>query len=284
LHVSEKVIGAPLPSSEPGSQERFPKTASERVAMIDRLADLIAKHRAFSECVTEATALFGTLWAGERTDFSGFIRASEWLTRAAARGLGTSIEQALFLANRREIATRLPEKLRGDSDRVRTDVSLSQVLSISTSPSRLATTRPIRSLCRYSRIERDVGSVLGSLCEWTELSRLDAEVRGAGTCDLADRIAVGRLPPSALWKSYDTPAPRHCGRPPSNAIRSCRAPTGNQSPPGQRVQRLEIDRRRAVAALIRARHANTVPQGAMGEMAVIRGEIAASAVTCLYAN
>jgi hypothetical protein len=254
----------------------LPKTASERVAIVDRLADLIAKHRAFSQCATEAKELFGTLWSGERTDFSAITRASEWLTRAAACGLGTSIEQALFLASQRAVAARLPERLRADADKVCTDtLALFSILDLdlgaafgADSADTIALSRPVDRIDAWPQC-------LDRYTEWAELSRLDAEVRGGGTSDLADRIAVGHLPPEraveelrharaeALWKvaiKRDPELSRASGEARSALV--------------SEFKRLEIDRRGAVAALIRARHASTIPQGAMGEMAVIRGEIA----------
>ena len=95
--------------------------AAERVALVDRLADLVAKERDLAQCESEAAALLGTIWCAERTDFAAILRSGEWLERAIACGLGTSVEQALFLAGRKEIAARLPEKLRANADRARAE-------------------------------------------------------------------------------------------------------------------------------------------------------------------
>src|ERR1700692_1130622 len=111
--------------------------------------------------------------------------------------------------------------------------------------------------------------------EWAELSRLDAEVRGTGANGLADRIALGQLPPEhaveelrharaeVLWTAAIKLDPE-----------LARADGEARSALVSEFKRLEIERRRGVADVIRARHASAMPQGAMGEMAVIRGEIA----------
>jgi very-short-patch-repair endonuclease len=254
----------------------LPKTASERVAIVDRLFDLVAKDHALSRCATEATVLFGALWSGERTDFSGIIRASEWLARAMAHGLGTSIEQALSLASRREIAARLPEKLKGDADRVRSDtLALLNTLDLDLAAAFGAdSAHEIAVSALVDRFETWARG-LDRYAEWAELSRLDAEVRATGAGGLADQIALGRLPPDraveelrharaeALWKAaikHDPELLRGNGEARSALV--------------SEFKRLEIERRRAVAALIRTRHANAMPRGAMGEMAIIRGEIA----------
>ena len=254
----------------------LPTTASERVAIVDSLADLITKKSALSQCAAEARALFGPIWSSERTDFAGIIRASEWLTRATARGLGTSVEQALFLANRPEIATRLPENLRQDSQKVRTDtLAFVDTLGLDLTAAFGAASAdelPLSDL--VDRIETWTQS-LDRYSEWAELSRLDAEVRGTGASGLADRIALGQLPPEhaveelrharaeVLWTAAIKLDPELAH--PNGEARSALV---------SEFKRLEIERRRAVADVIRARHASAMPQGAMGEMAVIRGEIA----------
>jgi very-short-patch-repair endonuclease len=254
----------------------LPKTAAERVAIVDRLADLAAKDQALSGCATEAVVLFGTIWSGERTDFAGILRAGEWLTRATAHGLGTSIEEAISLASRTEIAARLPEKLKGDTDRVRSDtLALLEALDLDLRAAFGADfADTIALLVLIDRLDSWIQD-LDRYAEWGELSRLDAEVRAIGVGGLADRIAFGHLPhdraveelrqarAEALWTAAVERDPE-----------LARADGEARSTLVANFKRLETERRGAVAATIRTRHANSVPRGAMGDMALIRGEIA----------
>ena len=118
-------------------------------------------------------------------------------------------------------------------------------------------------------------SSLSRYDEWRRLVSADEQLRKLGLSALAERISLGELPngmaaeelrharAEALW----TAARKH--NPALAAIDG-----GQRSNLVESFQKLDRDRGRLLAASIRSSHLSALPQGAMGQMAIIRGEVA----------
>ena len=131
---------------------------------------------------------------------------------------------------------------------------------------------PLREVAERARLWADTPE---RYTEWVELSRADAELRALGAEDIAIRLADGRLPVEQGTDELDFARAEVVWRMAIEHDPGLARPHGDErSALVAEFKRLDTERRAAVAALIRARHSANMPRGAMGEMAVIRGEAA----------
>jgi very-short-patch-repair endonuclease len=254
--------------------EPLPATAAERLACADALVDLRARRRALAEDATAAVALIGPLWTGERTDFAALNRVAAWLDEAQAAGVGEGLGPALQVAaagGAEEAATRLAFA----SDAVaQVLATLFSTLALDC-PTAFGVAGPEAIPLEEANARLAAWAAPGdSYAAFADLARCDAELRAAGLAALADRLADGRLDPErageelrharaeALWKAAIKAAPD-----------LARIDGTARGALVEEFRRLDVARRRAVAAAIRARHAERMPSGAMGEMGVIRHQI-----------
>jgi len=254
----------------------LPAAASERVQIVELLANLQERVRILSNYAAEAESLLGPAWAAHRSDFHGIMLAGEWLERVTIRARKLDLNQALAWGARGEMAALLPKRLRNDFEAA--DVGLAALVEVLdldvTSAFGVSAIETVPFDTLVERLAIWNGAI-DRYNEWGELSRADAEIRDRGAGDLADHLADGRSSPDqaaaqlryaraeALWKISirRDPALAH--------------PTGEaRSTLVREFRQLETERRQAIAQLIRARHVSAIPRGAMGAMAVVRGEIA----------
>src|SRR5206468_12089994 len=107
----------------------------------------------------------------ERTDFTGLVRAGEWLARATALGLGPDVGPALDLAGHGEAIAGLPKRLRSNANALRNDMLvLTTLLDLDLLAAfgvEAVDEIPLKSL--GERIEAWAASV-DRYAEWAELS------------------------------------------------------------------------------------------------------------------
>ena len=121
----------------------------------------------------------------------------------------------------------------------------------------------------------DWSSSLSRYDEWRRLVRADKKLRKLGLSALAEKIGLGELPngmaveelrharAEALWtaaRKYNPAIAAIDGGQRSNLVES--------------FQKLDRDRGQLLAASIRSSHLSALPNGSMGQMAIIRGEVA----------
>jgi hypothetical protein len=215
------------------------------------------------------------LWKGDRTDFDRLLSAADWLQKVRAAGAIKLVGRALSLAEHGDIGERFAEKLS-------TELSVvgDELMTVAASLD-LDWTAAFGKSAEHAALADVVERVRGWVdakdryMEWADLAETDAELRAAGASDMANRLSAGRLAPElaiselrharaeAVWKAAIQQAPE-IARPHGEERSALVA----------EFKRLDVERRRAVAGLIRARHSSAMPRGAMGEMAIVRGEVA----------
>src|SRR5215204_3200848 len=72
----------------------LPAAASERVQIVELLANLQERVRILSNYAAEAESLLGPAWAAHRSDFQGVTLAGEWLERVTIRARKLDLNQA----------------------------------------------------------------------------------------------------------------------------------------------------------------------------------------------
>ncbi|WP_349371416.1 DUF3320 domain-containing protein [Salinarimonas sp.] len=254
-----------------------PRDPAARLKLADRLIALKSRLADLEALGAEARGLLGPLWAGRRTDVAGLLAALDWIAAAgprlgalreewprlrdhagseAARDAGRALAVAV-----REAATRanaLRERLRLDLDRAFGAADLGSV-GMGDLVSRLEA---------WSREG-------GRFRAWVALAEAEETLDRLGARDVARRLADGRLAPDAVAEELRLARAEAVWRAAiAGDPQLGRLDGQERTALVEAFKRLEHARRGAVAALVRARHAEAMPRGAMGEMGVIRGEAA----------
>jgi very-short-patch-repair endonuclease len=111
--------------------------------------------------------------------------------------------------------------------------------------------------------------------EWARLSEADRHLRTIGPVSIADALAAGRLQPARAHAKIEAAFAEASWKQAIAAEPELAAFDGERHNALVAVFRdLEARRRRAATLSVRARHQASIPRGALGGMAVIRGEIA----------
>ena len=246
-----------------------PKGADERLALLDRLLDVQSLRRRWGEDETFVADALGTAWRGERTDFARATAVVAWVVRASGGELDVPPDRRVDLAAD-------PSRLRALREAVRdaaapTRAALDAVTAaLDLDAETLPTTADLRAaearLLAMENVER--------YGEWARLVRLRDRLDAAGLGELAARIVSGALDAEAavtelrfaraerLWNDAvrSTPALREIAALDRHALT-------------ERFAGLERARLKENVTAILAQHLAQVPQGALGEMKIVRGEI-----------
>lgn len=98
----------------------LPKSASERLTLVEALRDTHRKRARLSEYQTGLEAILKNRWRGERTDFEKALKAAVWIDAIKSKGLFGSAENLLRARNEIKdpgrLATMVEEYLQSGSD------------------------------------------------------------------------------------------------------------------------------------------------------------------------
>lgn len=253
----------------------LPKAPSERLALLDQLADVQARRARLAEEEPWLQATLGPEWRGERTSFAEVQAAAHWL--AAVRRAGAFNTAAQLVASLGALpdpgraAADLTARITACHDRIaapiaRLRLDLPQAglgVDIDTSPLgelRAAFAQMAADPSRYG--------------DWAGLARSIAAAVGAGAGSIVDAVSEGRVEPERAEQEFAYA----CAEARWNAARTAR-PDLNLLPQLDRhelvtlFRDLEKDRIEATKTLILSNHFAQMPKGTVGEMGVIRGEI-----------
>ena len=247
-----------------------------RAALAERLARVQRRRR---ELADEEGSLAGTLrvaWRGERTEFEGLRDAARWLVEVEATGIARSVGDF----ERAEAAVPQPaqasEDILGQAqaalDAARAVVDLLRLDTRALGLGEGLEEAPLSDLRRrfLAMAERP-----GGHGEWRRIETLARQLSEAGLQALLDRLDAETLKPADAAVEF------------AYACAEARWDRVLRSEP-ELSKLADLDRHQLVAAFselgqrrveevrrrIRSRHRCALPRGAVGEMAVIRGEIA----------
>lgn len=255
--------------------EPLPAAPKARLAAIDGLIALRARIRAFEEIGEEARALLGPLWRGRRTPFSELASIAAWIADARGIGFSPALDPQDLRALAEEAAA--AREALADAGRVVAGAAQDLVGRLALDLARAFGTTDLASIPLADLAARAAAYGAGEEAYQghVDLARGEAALAELGAADVARRLADGRLLPEdaaeelrharaeALWRRAIETQPRLASLDGAERHRLVETFT-----------RLERDRRAILAATIRARHAAGLPRGSLGEMGVIRGEIA----------
>ena len=253
----------------------IPKSAAARVALVDRLMAVATAKAAWESDREYAARVLGDAWRREHTDFTRLLAVSDWCDKARASKLGATHEGLLALAARSDELARIREALRRVVETARAGLrSMIEALDLD------LTTIDANDIECVDLAS--VASRFGSMAEapgrynsWVQLARLRRVIDEAGLESLGARMRSGELDgrsaqvelqyarAEALWERTLQESP---------VLRSLA--TIDRHDLVQRFAGLERSRLKENVTTILSAHLAQVPQGAQGEMKIIRGEMA----------
>ena len=245
-----------------------PSSADERLMLVDRLLDIQALRARWGEDEAFLASVLGAAWRGERTDFAGVATIAAWCAGVRAAPLTADPKRLVRIASAPGELAAMSDALRRAEPSARTGAD--QVVRALELGGAVAEA----DLADLAARLRVMASSTDRYGEWARLCTLRERLDTAGLGDLAARVASGALdgPAAAvelrfaraerLWRDVitDRPGLREIAALDRHALAAD-------------FGRLERARLKENVTAILADHLAQIPQGAMGEMGVIRGEI-----------
>lgn len=251
-----------------------PKAADERVGLVDQLVKLAALRREWDDDRDYCSRSLGDDWRGERSDFTRLQAVAQWCAKVRGSDLATERDALTALgadaAGLSSLATSLSEARRQFG---RTSEDATRMLDLDPA-----------SLSGGSLSEADLDALHGRFgamarssdryATWAQIERLRRTLAEEGLGELAERQRDGSLDAQsavtelrfaraeALWRLAHSRSP----------VLQELSGTKRHEVVG-RFAELERQRLRENVAGVLASHLAQVPQGAQGEMGVVRGEI-----------
>lgn len=258
-------------------KKRLPKKATERLALLDRLSEIQEFKKVFQNSEAQFSILLGDEWQGEHTDFTALDEAARWLEKANPMGLVSRLEQALTFTTGPQIDQLKLKQISTHQKQLQDDIfALLRRLEWESFPCDGASNLGTISLRVLLLRLRAIATEMGRYNEWAELLLTEQDTRKIDSAGFVNRILSGQLFPQlaveelryaraeALWEYAR-----------ANSVNLGRAVyQGARSELVREFVSLEHARRAQVAAIVLASHAERMPPGAVGEMGIIRGEIA----------
>ncbi|MEN3748448.1 DUF3320 domain-containing protein [Sphingomonas sp. HF-S3] len=255
-------------------RDPIPKLAVERVTLVDTLSAVASKRASWESDQSFAARALGDHWRAERTDFERLLSIADWCLKLAQADLTLSSEAAISLASQPATLSALRSAL-GTAHSAAQEAISAAVNTLDLNPSMFGEGAiecvPLVDLAtRFSRMAASIDRYAG----WSQLARAYSTLQDSGVPDLAERMRAGDLDGAAakvelrfaraerIWRSALEQEP---------VLKTL--PTEKRHELVSNFAALERARLSENVTDILAAHLAQVPQGAQGEMGVLRGEI-----------
>ena len=252
----------------------IPKAADDRVGLVDRLSELSTLRRAWEDDRDFCSRMLGDEWRGERTDFGRLRAIALWCERVRGSGLASPRPALTALGGRPDELASLAAAL-SDARSAFSGAADAAVRMLDLDPACL----PAGEL--HATGLDELAGRFGAMAisserysAWAQLERLRRRIEERGLGELTDRVRSGELDVAAavtelrfaraeaLWRVALERSP---------TLRGLSSTKRHEAV--SRFGTLERQRLRDNVAGVLAGHLSQVPQGAQGEMGVVRGEI-----------
>ncbi|MBA3512297.1 MAG: DUF3320 domain-containing protein [Sphingomonas sp.] len=252
----------------------LPKTAPDRIELVDQILDVGARKRAWDHDQEYLSRCLDDEWRGEQTDFAGLLTIARWCQRLSDSALSHDSVASLGLAKEPGRLSDLRQQIASVEQAAITAVTRG-FDQLQFNPIALGGTTvediPLPAIATRLKLMSDTTERYGL---WAKVSRLRSRLAGQKLSALTERIDAGELTADAAITEFRF----------ARAEALWRLAIAQSEP----LRNLALEKRHDLvanfAALERERlsenvtevlagHLAQVPQGAMGEMRVIRGEI-----------
>jgi DNA polymerase III delta prime subunit len=254
----------------------LPKAPSERLARVDRILQVQALRRALADEEPWLQATLGPAWRGERTPFAAAAAAASWMARLQKTGAIADADQLTTALDAIPDPTKAADHLAELSANCRHRIGAPVTrLQLDLTRADLGTAIDRAPLYEMRSAFAQMATEPARYGDWVGLARAIATAVTAGAEGVVDAVADGRVPPARAAQEFAYA----CAEARWTAARRAR-PELNELPQLNRhdlvslFADLEKDRIDTARNLILSRHFEQMPRGTMGEMGIIRGEIA----------
>ncbi len=251
----------------------LPKRADERLALLDVLLHVQALRRDWGGDEAWLAVALGEDWRGERSDFARFARVADWCAQASGGSLGVTPDRLVAIGI--DAAARASRAATLDARAPETQRRAEAVTAaLRLDPARFGDGLTGSDLALVADVFAGMTHNLDLYGQWAALCQARGALDAAGLGALVARIATGELDASAatielkfaraeqLWSAALATNP---------ALKD--VATRDRHALVEDFTRLERTRLKENVTAILADHLAQLPQGAQGEMKVIRGEI-----------
>jgi hypothetical protein len=254
----------------------LPKAPSERLARVDRILQVQALRRALADEEPWLQATLGPEWRGERTPFAAAAAAASWMARLQKTGAIADAHQLTAaldaIPDPAGAARHLAELSATCRHRITAPITR---LQLDLEHADLGTAIDRAPLSEVKTAFAQMAADPPRYGDWVGLARAIATAVAAGAEGVVDAVADERVSPAraaqeiayACAEARWTSARR--ARPELNEL-----PQLNRHDLVNLFADLEKDRIDTARNLILSLHFEQMPRGTMGEMGIIRGEIA----------
>ena len=253
----------------------LPKSAVERLALLDRLAAIESAKANWEGDREYCGRVLGDAWRGEKTDFGKLLALVHWCDKVHASRIRATESKLFDMASRADDLSKMCNVLRITEPAARTSLQAVVValdLDLAAYGVNDVGTSNLDAFAhRFGLMAEDSGRY----ASWVQLSRLRRSIDESGLATLGARMRAGELSGVAakvelqfaraewLWKQALQGSPVLRG-----------IATEGRHELVERFADLERHRLKENVTSVLAAHLAQVPQGAQGEMKIIRGEIA----------
>lgn len=252
----------------------LPKKPRDRLAALDALIEIDSQKQRWKADESYCARCLGDAWRDDLTDFARVLPIAAWCERARQVPMRCTTNTLLALGAMPEAARDLKQRLSKLEPAV--EVTVREVMNVlQFTPAVLGHDDPAdHDLSRVVDWLQAVGSATNKYPGWAALQKAHAEMVKAGLQELATAMRSGRL--SADQADTELRFARaeqlwFLARESSQELRDIGELDRHQLVVA--FGGLERDRLKENVTSIVAGHLGQVPQGAMGEMKVVRGEI-----------
>lgn len=251
----------------------LPKSADERLTLLDMLANVqMLRHQWRQEEPWLANAL-GDDWRGERTDFGRIARVADWCAKAAGGTLDVAPDRLIAMGA--DGAARASQAATLEASAPEAKLRASAVMeALRLDTRRFRDGAENTDLSQVADVFGGMANAVDRYGQWSALCQARAALDAIGLGALAERIATGALDASEaivelkfaraeqLWNAAlaTNPALKEVAALDRHAL-------------VEDFARLERGRMKENVTAILADHLTQLPQGAQGEMKVLRAEI-----------
>lgn len=252
----------------------LPKTAAERIELVDQLGAIANLKSSWDGDRDYCNRVLRDTWRGDKTEFERLLAIANWCNRVDGARISPPQDLVLQLAGRPEAVAVMRKALREAEPAAR--AALQEVLKlldidpVTLGEGGIEAVDPCKMADRFGRM----AATIDRYASWTQLARLHSSLTSAGLSDLAERMRAGEVDGAGaavelrfaraecLWKLAIEQFP---------VLRDISMQRRHDLV--ETFARLERQRLNDNVTDILAGHLAQVPQGAQGEMRVIRGEI-----------
>jgi len=254
----------------------LPADPAGRLALADELIEVQSRRKHLAEDERWLQDTLADEWRGERTAFSALAQAANWIVSVKEAGaFGEEAELAAALSSAVEpqkIADALLTCVESCRDALQAPITR---LNLDLDAAGFGQSVETAVLADFSSALGEMSSDVSRYGEWATLMRARAAIQQNGGAALLNALETGRLQPDQAKTEFMYA----CAEARWNAARKAR-PELNELAQLDRhdlvetFKGLEKGRIETAKNLILSRHFEQMPKGTMGEMGIIRGEIA----------